>query len=185
MLPPLCYTEFILHIDESAGCSMAVSLIPQIIVDRLTDLTPEFLQDKGISFLMLDFDNTIVPYTTDTPTPEMEQWLQTMQNSGIGLCVVSNSKRMRVVRFCEARGLPCITHSKKPFQRGIRRCQIQFSLDMRHTALAGDQIYTDVLGANTAGAVSVLVTAIHLHNIWLRLRHVAELPFIAIGKRRV
>ena len=163
---------------------MPLSFIPNIIVDRLTDVTPELLQSHGIRFLMLDFDNTIVPYTTNTPDADMEQWLQDMLISDIGLCVVSNSKRDRVVKFCDARGIPCITHSKKPFQKGIRACRDRFSLDMNHAALAGDQIYTDVLGANCAGAVSILVTPIHLHNIWLKLRHVAEKPFIAIGKRR-
>ena len=163
---------------------MPISFVPDIIVDRLTDVTPELLRSRGIRFLMLDFDNTIVPYTTNTPTDAMEQWLQTMQVSEIGLCVVSNSKRDRVVKFCDARGIPCITHSRKPFQKGIRACRDRFSLDLSHAALAGDQIYTDVLGANCAGAVSVLVTPIHLHNIWLKLRHVAEKPFIAIGKRR-
>ena len=163
---------------------MPVSFIPNIIVDRLTDVTPERLQSHGIRFLMLDFDNTIVPYTTNTPDADMEQWLPDMLISDIGLCVVSNSKRDRVVKFCDARGIPCITHSKKPFQKGIRTCRDRFSLDMSHAALAGDQIYTDVLGANCAGAVSILVTPIHLHNIWLKLRHVAEKPFIAIGKRR-
>ena len=163
---------------------MFFSPVPNIIVPSVTDLTPQLLTERGIRFLMLDFDNTIVPYTTDTPTPEMEAWLQTMLASPIGICVVSNSKRDRVVRFCEARGIPCITHSKKPFLRGIRRCQAQFAFDPSHGALAGDQIYTDVLGANRGGCTSILVKPIHLHNIWLRLRHVLELPFIAIGKRR-
>ena len=164
---------------------MPLSFIPRIIVDKLTDVTPELLRHHGVQFLMLDFDNTIVPYTTNTPTGEMERWLQTMLTSDIGICVVSNSKRDRVVKFCDARGIPCITHSKKPFQKGIRNCRDRFSLDLTHAALAGDQIYTDVLGANCAGAVSILVTPIHLHNIWLKLRHVAEKPFIAIGKRRL
>ena len=162
---------------------MSFPLIPTIIVDKLTELTPQMLLDCGITFLMLDFDNTIVPYTTNEPTQEMEQWLQMMLASQVGICVVSNSKRDRVVKFCQARGIPCITHSKKPFPKGIHQCRDQFGFDPSHAALAGDQIYTDVLGANCAGAVSILVTPIHLHNIWLRLRHVAELPFIAIGKR--
>lgn len=164
---------------------MSFSLLPRIIVDRLTDLTPEMLLKCGVDFLMLDFDNTIVPYTTDEPTPEMERWLQIMLASEIGICVVSNSKKDRVVRFCRARDIPCITHSRKPFQKGIRRCLAQYGLDVRRTALAGDQIYTDVLGINCAGGVSILVTPIQLHNFWLRLRHVAELPFIGIRKRSV
>ncbi len=165
---------------------MPLSFVPNIIVDQLPELTPGFLQEKGIRFLMLDFDNTIVPYTTNVPTPEMEQWLRTMVASReIGLCVVSNSKRNRVVKFCDAYGIPCITHSRKPFQRGIRRCLAKFDLDPSTTAMVGDQIYTDVLGGNIAGANSILVTPIHLHNIWLKLRHIAEKPFIFMGKRRL
>ena len=162
---------------------MSFSLIPKMLCPTLTDLTVERLHRAGVTFLMLDFDNTIVPYTNDVPTPEMEAWLQAMQASDIGLCVVSNSHKTRVVKFCEARGIPCITHSKKPFSKGIFQCRDKFSLDLSHAAPVGDQIYTDVLGANCAGAVSILVRPIHLHNIWLRLRHVAELPFIFIGKR--
>lgn len=162
---------------------MSFSLIPKMLCPALTDLTVERLHRAGVTFLMLDFDNTIVPYTNDVPTPEMEAWLQAMQASDIGLCVVSNSHKTRVVKFCETRGIPCITHSKKPFSKGIFQCRDKFSLDLSHAALVGDQIYTDVLGANCAGAVSILVRPIHLHNIWLRLRHVAELPFIFIGKR--
>lgn len=162
---------------------MSFSLIPKMLCPTLTDLTVERLHRAGVTFLMLDFDNTIVPYTNDVPTPEIEAWLQAMQASDIGLCVVSNSHKTRVVKFCEARGIPCITHSKKPFSKGIFQCRDKFSLDLSHAALVGDQIYTDVLGANCAGAVSILVRPIHLHNIWLRLRHVAELPFIFIGKR--
>ena len=55
----------------------------------------------------------------------------------------------------------------------------------RECALAGDQIFTDTLGANLAGITSILVTPINNHNIWLKLRHVAEKPFIYLAKRRL
>ena len=89
------------------------------------------------------------------------------------------------MEFCKQYGLDCITHAKKPFSRGIRACLTRFSLEPARCALVGDQIYTDVLGANCAGVQSVLISAIHNHTIWLKLRHVAELPFIAIGKWRI
>ena len=163
---------------------MSFSLIPKILVHSLPDLTPQRLREAGIDFLMLDFDNTIVPYTSDVPTSAMEAWLKEMTSSGIGLCVVSNSHKERVKVFCKAWGIPCITYARKPFSKGILQCKEQFHLDFSHTALAGDQIYTDVLGANCAGAISILVHPIHLHTFWLRLRHAVELPFIFIGKRR-
>lgn len=54
---------------------MRISLLPKAIFPALTQISPEYLHRQGIRLLMLDFDNTIVPYTTDTPSPEMEQWL--------------------------------------------------------------------------------------------------------------
>ena len=164
---------------------MAFCLVPDMIFPALTDVTAEALRSRGITFLMMDFDNTIVPYTTDVPTEKMRAWIEAMKASGIGLCVVSNSKKPRVVTFCKTYGLDCVTHAKKPFSRGIRACLTRFSLEPARCALVGDQIYTYVLGANCAGVQSVLISAIHNHTIWLKLRHVAELPFIAIGKWRI
>ena len=160
---------------------MNFPFLPRLMVNSLTDLTPELLQEKGIRLLMLDFDNTIVPYTTNVPTEEMEKWLKTMLASDITLCVVSNSKRDRVKIFCEKYGMDCITHSKKPFPKGIRQCLKKYGICPCQCALAGDQIYTDVLGANGCRVYSVLVKAIHNHTIWLKLRHVCELPFIGIA----
>ena len=55
---------------------MPFPLLPKLITDELTDLTAEILHDRHIRLLMLDFDNTIVPYTQNEPTAEMEAWLK-------------------------------------------------------------------------------------------------------------
>ena len=165
---------------------MKISLIPRIMVPALTDVTEELLRSHGIRFLMMDFDNTIVPYTTNTPTEAVEQWFRDMKNSGIALCMVSNSKKPRVRVFCEVHGIPCIQHARKPFWWiGIREALQKFGVPAEEAAIVGDQIYTDVLGGNGAGVTSILVKALDNHNIWLKLRHVAEKPFIALGKRRI
>lgn len=165
---------------------MSFSLLPKLMTNALTDLTPEMLRSNHIQLLMMDFDNTIVPYTTDVPTGKMVDWLRNMQESDILLCVVSNSHNDRVKIFCEKYNLPCITHAKKPGTKGIRECLDQFEIPAEAAALVGDQIYTDVLGANGCGVTSILIKAIDNHNFWLKLRHVAELPFIfAARKRRI
>lgn len=163
---------------------MPVSFLPRLIYPALTDIRPEDLCSRGLTLLMLDFDNTIVPYTTDTPTEPMKAWLRAMAASDVQLCVVSNSKRDRVRIFCAEYGLDCITHAKKPFSRGIRQCLDRYQTKPQHAALVGDQIYTDVLGGNGAGLTSILITAIHNHNTWIKLRHVAELPFIFAARGR-
>ena len=165
---------------------MNFPLLPVLLADSITDLSPELLQKYGIRLLMLDFDNTIVPYTTDTPTPEMAAWLKMMLDSEIQLCVVSNSRRSRVKVFCKQHGLPCITHAKKPFSKGIQECLDKFRIPASHAAIVGDQIFTDTLGGNLAGITPILVKAIDNHNFWLKARHVLELPFIfAARKRRI
>lgn len=164
---------------------MPFSLLPKLMTDALTDITPELLRQRKIRLLMLDFDNTIVPYTTCVPTPEMAAWLNSMNElEDIRLCVVSNSHNDRVPKFCREYGLDCITHAKKPFSKGIRECLEKYGLPGSEAALVGDQIYTDTLGANGAGVTSILVKAIHNHNFWLKARHVLELPFIFIARNR-
>ena len=163
---------------------MPFSPLPKLITAATTDITPEQLAERGIRLLMLDFDNTIVPYTTDVPTPRMEQWLLDMLKSDVQICVVSNSKNDRVKRFCGHYGIDCITHAKKPFTKGIRECLDKYGVAPHEAALVGDQIFTDTFGANNAGCVPILVRAIDNHNIWLKLRHVAELPFIFLARKR-
>lgn len=163
---------------------MPLSLLPAIQADAITDLTPEFLRDQGVGLLMLDFDNTIVPYTTSVPTDEMERWLTGLKDWDIPVCVVSNSRKDRVAVFCRRWGLPCVTHARKPFSKGIRQCLARYGVAPEQAALAGDQIFTDTLGANCAGVRSILVRAIDNHNFWLKARHVLELPFIALSKDR-
>ena len=163
---------------------MSFSLLPRIRCEKLTDVSPEFLLSKGIRLLMLDFDNTIVPYTTSVPTPEMERWLEDMLQSNVRICVVSNSKRDRVKIFCDKYGIDCITHSQKPFPKGIGQCLRKYEAKPEECAIAGDQIFTDTLGGNCAGLTSILVKPIDNHNFWLKARHVLEQPFIFMARNR-
>ena len=163
---------------------MSISFLPRLIADELTDLTPELLKRQGIRLLMMDFDNTIVPYTTDVPTEKMAQWLAMMAASEIRICVVSNSKNDRVKIFCGKYGIPVIVRAKKPGTKGIKEALAKFGVEPKEAALVGDQIFTDTLGANNAGVTPILIRAIDNHNIWLKLRHVAELPFIFVSRKR-
>ncbi len=165
---------------------MPISFLPTYRTQAVTDLTPQWLLGQGIRLLMLDFDNTIVPYTTDIPTDRMEAWLKALLSSPVQICVVSNSRNDRVKRFCESYGIPCIMRARKPGTRGIREALERFAVPGTQAALAGDQIFTDTLGGNRSGVRTVLVKPIHNHNIWLKARHVVEQPFIfAARKRRI
>ena len=163
---------------------MPLSFLPKTIAPSLVALEVSFLENQGIRLLMLDFDNTIVPYTTSVPTEEMDAWLRNILASNIHVCVVSNTKKTRAPVFCNKYGMDIITHAGKPFGKGIKKCLQKYDMAPAQCALVGDQIFTDTLGANLNGVRSILIPAIHNHNFWLKLRHVAELPFIFFARKR-
>ena len=165
---------------------MPFPLVPTWRAEDVNGIPADFLREQGIRLVMLDFDNTLVPYTTDVPTAKVKSWLGGLKQAGFVVCVVSNSHNSRVPEFCKKYALDCITHARKPFTKGIRQCLDRYEIVPRQAVLVGDQIYTDTLGGNCAGVRTVLVRSIHNHTVWLKLRHIAEKPFIyAARKRRI
>ena len=163
---------------------MPFSLFPTAVADAVTDISPAYLRSRGIRLVMLDFDNTIVPYTTNEPTPAVAAWLEELKTSDLAVCVVSNSRNDRVPTFCGQYGLDCILRSKKPFPVGIPKCLKKYGIPAENAVMIGDQIFTDTLGGNLGGAQTILVKPIHNHNFWLKARHVLEQPFIYLARKR-
>lgn len=161
-----------------------LSFLPKFIFPKITDISAKFLSEHGISLLLMDYDNTMLPYTVDEPTDELLQWIAKLKAAGITLCIVSNSHKQRVPNFSKKYDIFCVTAAKKPFTKGINEALQRFKKEKSEAALVGDQIYTDVLGANLAGITSLIVKSIHNHNFWLKLRHVLEVPFLAIARKR-
>lgn len=161
-----------------------LSFLPRYIFPKITDIRPSFLKEREITLVLLDYDNTMLPYTVDEPPVKLLKWIETMKQANIQLCIVSNSHKQRVPNFSEKYGVPCVTAAKKPGTKGICEALTRYCTDKSHAALIGDQIFTDVLGANRAGITSIIVKSIHNHNFWLKLRHVFEVPFLALARKR-
>lgn len=161
-----------------------LSLLPKYRFPKLTDIAPDFCKTHNIELLLLDFDNTMLPYTTDHPSEALLQWIEKMRQADISLCIVSNSHNERVPRFSEKYGIPCVLRAAKPQIRGIRTALQRFRADKSKTALVGDQTYTDVLGANLSSVTAIQVQSINNHTIWLKMRHVLELPWIWMSSKR-
>ena len=164
---------------------MAFSLLADVEVRAILDLSPEWFREKGIRLMLLDFDNTVVAYTVSEPSPEFLSWLETTRNAGVEVMVVSNSRRSRrVPDFCEKLDIPYIKRAGKPRPGGIRRAMARMGAAPEETALAGDQTFTDILGGNLAGVTSVLVHPIYFSNPFQVLRYGLELPAILLGRKR-
>ncbi len=164
---------------------MSFSLFPSFKFRRVEEITPEFLRSQDIRLLLLDLDNTLIPYSTVEPRESVARWLEDVRAAGITPFIVSNSKRTRPAVFAEAFGLPYIQRARKPSPRGVREAMETVGEAREHTALVGDQIYTDMLAASLAGVTGLLVHPIRFTNVFLALRWVLELPFRhALGRKR-
>ena len=153
---------------------------PFAMFNRVTDITPEFLIKNGIKGLALDADNTLSEHHSQTPHEGVEQWLDLMRESGIKLIMVSNAKAERVAPFADRLGLAYTSTSLKPLPFGFLRAAKSMDLLRKSIAAVGDQLFTDMLGANLAGVKGILVTPIKPEQgASFRLRRRIERPLIA------
>lgn len=137
---------------------------PVFRFDRVWEITPEWTRARGFSVLLLDVDNTLTTHDNPAVPAEVRGWIARMQAADIRLLILSNNQPARVEPFARALGLSCIANARKPLGGGIRRARERFGVKSREIAVIGDQIFTDVLCANCAGACSVLVEPMELEH---------------------
>lgn len=107
---------------------------------------------------MVDLDDTIVPSGGDSMENRVQSSLAALQAEGFPVLILSNGQRDRVAHWAGVLGIPGLSLVGKPFRHAFRRGLKLLGSDPARTAMVGDQIFTDVLGANLMGLVSILVT---------------------------
>ena len=156
---------------------MGFSLLPEFLFPEITDISPTFLKKAGIKFLMIDLDNTLASYDEHSPSVEILEWISSLKNSGITPVIISNSSRvMRVCSFAESFDINSIALARKPSPVNVLHLMETFNFKSNESALIGDQIFTDVLAANRAGIISIIVKPRKFTNIFLAVRYLIELP---------
>ena len=165
---------------------MAFSLIPDLYRSGIYDLRPEELSGQGIRLVLADLDNTLAPYGVMEPSQELRSWKAALEQAGITLFVVSNSRRpTRVKEFCSRLEVPYVGHAGKPKQGGFRAALEQTGFSPAQTLMVGDQIFTDILGGNRAEVTTVLVHPIVFGTVFRVLRFAIETPFrLLCGNKR-
>lgn len=135
---------------------------PTVYRRRITDVTAEDLHRLGAKALLLDVDNTLTTHDAPDLTDEAKSWLAQRQADGFVLLIVSNNREERVAPFAEKIGLPFYAHARKPLPFGFRAAAKQAGVHRKQCVVIGDQIFTDMLGANLAGIPSVLLEPIQM-----------------------
>ncbi len=154
-------------------------MIPNKIFHAFRDITVDFLKQEGITALILDVDNTLIPYEVTTAGDEVVAWLQALTDAGISYAFVTNNGKKRLTTFNRDFGAPAFYSSCKPFLRNMRAALAAMNADPAHTANVGDQIFTDTLAGKRMGIRSYLVAPIKdRRDPFTRFKRLLERPFI-------
>lgn len=135
-------------------------IYPKEYLNSVKDIDINLLKKNNIKGLILDVDNTLI--SLDRKMPEgISSWAKNMKNNGIKLCILSNSNKIQKVEaVAKIIEVPYIFFGKKPLKSGFLRAKNILKLDNEEIAVVGDQIFTDVIGANRCNMFSILVKPI-------------------------
>ena len=153
--------------------------IPEYMCSVFGDITPAFLAKEGVSTLLLDVDNTLIPYELDRPTEEVLHWLSSLKENGIRVAFVTNNSKRRLSLFSEGMDVPAYHFCCKPSPLMLRRAMRVLGADRSSTAMLGDQLLTDMLAAHLAGVRSYIVPPIRdKRDPITRFKRVLERPLV-------
>ena len=152
---------------------------PDFAFYRITDIEISFLKNNCIKGLILDVDNTLTTHDNPVPAEGVREWIQNMKQNGIKLMIVSNNHPPRVKPFADLLGVDFVCEGKKPLSRGFKEASEKINLPSDKIGAVGDQIYTDILGANFSGIKSIYVSPIeHEKTAFFKFKRKMEIPFI-------
>ena len=165
---------------------MAFSLIPDGVYPSVYQIGGKALARQGITLLLADLDNTLAKYGQPEPDPALLAWKEDLAAAGVDLFLLSNSRKpRRAEHFARALGIPFLGHAGKPKSGGYLRAMEQMGRTSAQTAMVGDQIFTDLVGAKRTGVLALMVEPIQwAGNPGRYLRYAVEEPFRALGRRR-
>lgn len=149
---------------------------PKKIFKTALDISIDFLRINNIEAIFLDVDNTIIDYDYNV-LEGIENWIQNLKNNNIKICILSNTrKKKKAEKISQMLELPYIYLATKPLKRGFKKAKKLLNLtENKRIAVVGDQIMTDVLGANRAGMYSILVEPIKPKDIFVtRINRIME-----------
>jgi len=128
----------------------------------------------GYRAVIFDVDNTLVEH--DAPADERAtELIKGLMNMGYQVCFLSNNDEERVKSFNENLGAKYIYKAGKPLAKGYNNAMEIMGTDRKNTLFVGDQIFSDIWGANNAGIRSVLVQPIAKHEeIQIVLKRIPE-----------
>jgi len=163
-------------------------LQPDLIVQgTILQLTPDILQRHHLKGLVLDVDETLVPFRAAQISEELVPWVKEVREIASLWLVSNNISEARIRRIAKSLDLPYIYGAGKPSRRKVRKAVEAMNLPVEQVGMVGDRLLTDVLAGNRLGMFTILVepmispdqvasrSPLHTFEVWLSQRLGASL----------
>jgi len=150
--------------EKSRVNSAIHPFVPVQATDALENVDLMALWDSGKRLILIDVDNTIVRWKAEDFEESTLAWLQQAKDVGFSLCILSNTSRPeRLDRICARLGIPTVRGRRKPSRNMYELALQKFDRKPNEAVMIGDQLMTDILGANRSGIDAIWVQRIHHH----------------------
>lgn len=133
--------------------------IPDVYQKSIYTINYKKLKKNGIKCLLFDLDNTIAPYKVTEPDVKVKELFARLEED-FKVIIISNSPKNRIRPFKEKLNVDCAYSSRKPFKTKYKKILEIYNFEIDEVACIGDQILTDILGANRMGFTSILVNRV-------------------------
>ena len=144
-----------------------MNIYPKFYCDKITDITVEYLHENNIKALILDVDNTLLDIDRKM-VDGLVDWHKKIINSGIKTIILSNSNKIdKIETVAKALNIEYLYLGLKPLKTGFKKAIAKLELPPENIAAVGDQIFTDVIGANRCNIFPILVKPISVKDIWI------------------
>ncbi len=133
--------------------------VPDVYAQSIYTINYKKLKKNGIKCLLFDLDNTIAPYKVSEPDQKVKELIARLE-ADFKVIIVSNSGKNRLRPFKEKLNVDVAFSSKKPLKGKYKKILELYKFKIDEVACIGDQLLTDILGANRMGFTSILVNRV-------------------------
>lgn len=135
-------------------------VIPNMYAKNFYDIDFSFLKKIGIKYLLIDIDGTILPVDdTNVPDKLVNKIIELKKD--FNMCLMSNNDENRILPVSNILNIPFLANSKKPNHIAYDNILKLLSINnLKECSMIGDQMLSDIYGANDYGIYSILVNPI-------------------------
>jgi HAD superfamily phosphatase (TIGR01668 family) len=133
--------------------------IPFAYYASIFEIPYQNLKEQGVKSLFFDLDNTIIGYDENELSKKHLDFFKKLSKN-FNVLIISNSNYKRVYHAVKESGLPFIWYAKKPLKFGFKKALKMIGTSKDESVLIGDQLMTDIFGANRMGLKAILVQSV-------------------------